>query len=174
MWRKLKNSIKRAAERFPAIKKLLVEITSLKGGPHYFARSVSIGLFVGITVPEGLQTLSSIPSALLFRANFIIISIFTLVTNPFTLLPLYYISYKMGEYITGSTVQWREIIAIIENPSIDAITQQGSNFLSVFIPGSIVHALLWGSVFYYPAYYIYKLYREKRILSNRENQPIVK
>lgn len=163
MLNRLKNLIRRAADRFPALKKLLVEITSLKGGPHYFARSVSIGFFIGITVPEGLQTLGSIPAALLFRANFIIIAVFTLVTNPLTLLPLYYISYKIGEYITGIRVDWRSITAIIENPSLDAISEQGYRFFIVFIPGSIIHAFIWGALFYYPAYFVYTLYRANKI-----------
>jgi uncharacterized protein len=65
------------------------------------AGGVAIGMFCGL-VPGPLQMLSAALFAIVFRVNLPVATIVTLYTNPFTILPLYYIAYKLGLFVTGS------------------------------------------------------------------------
>lgn len=65
------------------------------------AGGVAIGLFCGL-VPGPLQMLSAVLCAIVFRANLPVAAVVTLYTNPLTILPLYYVAYKLGLLVTGS------------------------------------------------------------------------
>ena len=65
------------------------------------AGGVAIGMFCGL-VPGPLQMLSAALFAIIFRVNLPVAAIVTWYTNPVTILPLYYIAYKLGTFVTGS------------------------------------------------------------------------
>jgi uncharacterized protein (DUF2062 family) len=65
------------------------------------AGGVAIGMFCGL-VPGPLQMLSAALCAIVFRVNLPVATIVTLYTNPLTILPLYYVAYKLGLFVTGS------------------------------------------------------------------------
>ena len=64
------------------------------------AGGTAVGLFCGL-VPGPLQMLSAALLAILFRVNLPVSVILTWYTNPLTILPLYYIAYKLGMFVTG-------------------------------------------------------------------------
>jgi len=66
------------------------------------AGGTAIGLFCGL-VPGPLQMLSAALLAILFRVNLPVSVILTWYTNPFTIVPLYYIAYKLGMFVTGGS-----------------------------------------------------------------------
>ncbi|MFP5405994.1 MAG: DUF2062 domain-containing protein [Gammaproteobacteria bacterium] len=64
------------------------------------ARGVAIGLFFGLLTP-----IAQIPAAIVVgffaRANLWVSAVATLVTNPLTFAPLYYLSYRIGSRFIG-------------------------------------------------------------------------
>lgn len=64
------------------------------------ARAVAVGLFCGL-IPGPLQMLGAAGMAILVRANFPLAVITTLYTNPFTIVPLYLLAYKIGGLFLG-------------------------------------------------------------------------
>jgi len=68
------------------------------------AGGTAIGLFCGL-VPGPLQMLSAALLAILFRVNLPVAVILTWYTNPFTIVPLYYLAYKLGMFVTGGNGQ---------------------------------------------------------------------
>jgi len=64
------------------------------------AGGVAVGLFCGL-VPGPLQMLSAAVFSVLFRVNLPVAVILTWYTNPFTIVPLYYLAYKLGMFVTG-------------------------------------------------------------------------
>jgi len=58
-------------------------------------------MFCGL-VPGRLQMLSAAPCAIVLRVNLPVAAIVTWYTNPVTILPLYYVAYKLGLFVTGS------------------------------------------------------------------------
>jgi hypothetical protein len=71
---------------------------------HLHRRSVSggvaVGLFCGL-IPGPLQMLGAGLMAVLFRVNLPVALLSTLYTNPFTIVPLYFVAYQLGLLVTG-------------------------------------------------------------------------
>ncbi|MDO9234743.1 MAG: DUF2062 domain-containing protein [Aquabacterium sp.] len=62
------------------------------------ARGVAAGLFMGLLMPVA-QILFAVVASVLIRGNVPISAACTLVTNPFTVPPIYYAAYQIGERV---------------------------------------------------------------------------
>lgn len=69
--------------------------------PEPAARGLAIGLFLGILIPLGQVIFAGI-AAIALRVNLPMAVAGTLVSNPFTTLGIYYLSYRIGEFIMGA------------------------------------------------------------------------
>ena len=71
---------------------------------HLHRRSVSggiaVGLFCGL-IPGPFQMLVSVLFVVLFRVNLPVALFATFYTNPFTIVPLYWLAYQLGILVTG-------------------------------------------------------------------------
>ncbi len=65
------------------------------------AGGVAVGLFCGL-IPGPLQMLAATLMALLFRVNLPVALFATLYTNPFTIVPLYLLAYRIGLWVSGA------------------------------------------------------------------------
>jgi len=61
---------------------------------------LAIGLFFGLLVPLA-QILFAVVFAVLLRANLPVAVVSTLVTNPFTFAPIYFLAYRLGAALLG-------------------------------------------------------------------------
>jgi uncharacterized protein (DUF2062 family) len=73
------------------------------------AGGVAVGLFFGIISPF-VQILLAAVGAIVLRVNLPVAAFATLVTNPFTVPPIYYCAYKLGGFLTGSSNVPDEVI----------------------------------------------------------------
>jgi uncharacterized protein len=64
------------------------------------AGGVAVGMFCGL-VPGPLQMICAALLAIFLRVNLPVAVVATWYTNPFTIVPLYYLAYKLGMYATG-------------------------------------------------------------------------
>ena len=64
------------------------------------AGGVAVGLFCGL-IPGPLQMLGAALLALVLRVNLPLALACTLYTNPFTILPLYWLAYRLGRWLVG-------------------------------------------------------------------------
>ncbi len=75
---------------------------------HLNRRSVAggfaVGLFAGL-VPGPLQVLTGAILSILFRVNLPVAALTTIYTNPLTIVPLYYVAYRYGAWVTMSDAQ---------------------------------------------------------------------
>jgi uncharacterized protein len=67
---------------------------------HGIALGLAIGLFMGLLVPVAQIPFSAV-LAVALRANLPIAIASTLVTNPFTFAPLYFLAYRIGAVLIG-------------------------------------------------------------------------
>ena len=74
---------------------------------HSAAGAVAAGMFCGL-IPGPLQMLGAAICALIFRVNLPLAMFVTLYTNPFTIVPLYVLSYQIGRLVTGDSAGFVE------------------------------------------------------------------
>lgn len=66
------------------------------GSPRQVARGLAIGIFVGLSPPLGLQMVAAAVIATLLHANRTAAVAAVWITNPFTALPIYAATYRLG------------------------------------------------------------------------------
>lgn len=69
---------------------------------HSAAGAVAAGLFCGL-IPGPLQMLGAALCSVIFRANLPLALLTTLYTNPFTIVPLYFVAYGIGRLLLGDS-----------------------------------------------------------------------
>jgi uncharacterized protein (DUF2062 family) len=71
------------------------------------ARAVSIGIFVGLLLPVA-QFVVAVVVAIALRSHVAIAATATLITNPFTFPPIYWLAYRIGDALRGVDFQEAE------------------------------------------------------------------
>lgn len=165
--RKLKIKIPPLKEFFKkeTLVKYFKKFIGMKATPHKLAWSVAIGVFIGFIIPIGFQTFFIIPLAVAFEVNIVVAYLSTLVSNPVTAIPMYYVAVNVGEYITGIRVSWESIAMIIRQPSIDAILNLGTDSLIVFFAGSFLLGIFASVLLYFLTLKIVVYYRKLHKIS---------
>ena len=69
--------------------------------PHRIALGVAVGMFVAWTPTIGFQMVLTVLLATLLRANKLVGVPFAWISNPFTLVPIYYPNYRLGRWLLG-------------------------------------------------------------------------
>ncbi|GCE64927.1 hypothetical protein OMCYN_00850 [cyanobiont of Ornithocercus magnificus] len=100
------------------------------------ARGLGAGVFCGCFPLFGFQIIFSIVVANLLRGNRLLAAAGTLVSNPFTYIPLYWFNYRVGEALTGS-----KSLPDLDTISIDKFWRIGWIFSSRLFLGSSVVAV---------------------------------
>ncbi|MEE4350764.1 MAG: DUF2062 domain-containing protein [Pacificimonas sp.] len=92
---------------------------------HSVARGAALGLFLGFALPIGFQLFIAAMIAVSARANIAVTALFTSVSNPFTVVPIYFVSLKTGDWLLGlderaqpSDAELLEIIASAPVPML--------------------------------------------------------
>jgi len=119
------------------------------------ARGVALGLLCGFILPVGQIFLAAIV-AVFTRSNLIVASLATLVTNPLTMPPIYFLAYKTGAAVLRPVREIHE--AVTDEPvsaSLAATLSDASLYmvtgLMIFAVGAAVlgyltvHALWWAT-----------------------------
>jgi len=87
----MKLDLRKAYERF----------LKIRGEPREIALGLALGIFIGMLPVLGLQTVSAIFFASLFKWNKFSAALGTLISNPLTIPPLYALTYWLGSKILG-------------------------------------------------------------------------
>ena len=86
------------------IRRGIAWLWSQEGTPGQRARGLAAGVFCGCYPFFGLQMVLSVGLAKLMRGNQLLAAAGTLVSNPFTYLPLYWFNYLVGCRLMGPSV----------------------------------------------------------------------
>jgi uncharacterized protein (DUF2062 family) len=158
---------KQFVKRFLPDREKIVEIRMLRWlGPtllnpevwHISRRSIAvglaIGLFFGLLIPVAQIPFAAV-AAIFLRANLAIAAASTLVTNPFTFAPIYFVGYQLGDFILGdadlrladTSLEQAQLIASGATQWLGAITGAGAPlFLGLFILAVTSSALAYVGV----------------------------
>ncbi|MDA3785874.1 MAG: DUF2062 domain-containing protein, partial [Deltaproteobacteria bacterium] len=82
----------------------------LPGNPRSIARCIAVGIFIGITPTIPLHTLLVLAFCLLFKASKVAgVLASMVVSNPFTVVFQYYLSWRMGSVIFPDLLSWQRL-----------------------------------------------------------------
>lgn len=97
---------------------LLRTVLQLDDTHHSIALGSAIGMWIGLTPTVGFQMLLvvfvSVLTAPFFRFNRIAAIVAVYVSNPITMVPLYYFLYKVGAWFVGGDVTRDDFAAMVE------------------------------------------------------------
>ncbi len=125
----------------------------LPGDPRAIARGIAVGIFIGITPTIPLHTLLVLAFCLLFKASKVAgVLASMVVSNPFTVVFQYYLSWRVGNVIFPgllSRERLQEIMAILSadsgfstfQSSLLALSGLGFDAILVMVVGGILLAL---------------------------------
>jgi len=143
--------------------------------PHRLALGIAIGVFVTFTPLIGFQMVLSIFLAWLLKANKLVGVPIVWISNPFTLIPIYYPCYWIGCKILAIPVvseEWQEITAdwhgLLSDPATgwgDKVRFWWENLLGFVGPlwlGCMLVATVLGVASYYVSLYAIRTYRLRR------------
>ncbi|UVE19227.1 DUF2062 domain-containing protein [Pseudomonas sp. LS44] len=120
---------------------------------HSVSRAMAVGLFAAF-IPIPMQMLLAATLALPVRGNLPISVGLVWLTNPITMPPVFYCTYKLGAWVMQvpagqiSTQVWPRISRFFDEPSWELIQLMWKPILQPFLVGSIVCGLLAALVGY--------------------------
>lgn len=136
--------------------------------PHRLALGAAIGMFVTFTPTVGFQMMINVFLAWLLRANKAIGLPIVWISNPATIVPLYYTCYVLGRVMLNwepvSELWWHQLA---QPPAgwWSAVAFYWSRLIEIAAPlwlGSVVIGLLLAYPTYYILYWVIRAYRLRR------------
>jgi len=89
------------------------KVKKLNGDPHYVAFGMAIGVFVAITPTIPFHTIMAIALAILLRASKPAAILGVWLSNPFTVVFLYFACYKTGHFFIEDSLQALDSIKLL-------------------------------------------------------------
>ncbi|MCU0960962.1 MAG: DUF2062 domain-containing protein [Pirellulaceae bacterium] len=136
--------------------------------PHELALGGAIGMFVAFTPTVGFQMVENVFLAWLLRANKAIGVPIVWITNPATMVPIYYCCYVVGRTMLGSKAVHHRWWQELSHPPAGwwaGISFYWSRLMEIAVPlwlGCVVVGILLAYPTYYLLYYGICTYRMRR------------
>lgn len=149
----------------------------LQGDPGFLSRGVALGIFIGVTPSIPLHTVLILGLSYPFRASKIAaLSASVLVSNPFTFFFQYYLSWRLGVWLTSANLSWERMAEMMKTLSSDAGFMASLSALGQLGQEAIVTMLLGGCLLasplalagYFLAYRFFTVLRARK--AKRFNQ----
>jgi uncharacterized protein len=142
----------------------------IKGDPKSIAWGSFIGAFIGTLPVMPFHTIGIIAICFITRTS-AMAGLFAslLISNPFTYIPIYYLSLVIGNFLTPYTVNWAKIHAILDiiihgqfKASVQTLASQGSEIIIVMLTGGFVLAVPTALLWYIFTLRLFIKFREQR------------
>ena len=135
---------------------LVRHILCLDDSHHSIAMGTTVGMFIGMTPTVGIQMVIVIFVALLtkrfFEFNRVAALVTVYISNPVTMIPIYYLDYKVGTIFFGGDVTQDEFAKILQYESFQEWwTTIVDLFVGIGVPlivGSLVVASICSAITY--------------------------
>ena len=149
-----------------------LKFVRLQGAPSVLARGVAVGTFIGVTPTIPFHVILALFFSFLCRGSKVAAVLATfVVSNPVTLLPQYYFSWQIGNWLFPGKHSWEnisELINLVVNGAgikeiLVAFTHVSINSLTVLIGGGIVLAIPIAVVSYFLSYMFFSAIQKRRL-----------
>ena len=147
-----------------------LKLIRLRDNPKSLAMGVAIGLLIGISPTIPFHTIAIIGVTLLMRVSTISgLLAATVVCNPLTMAPLYYLCWLAGNFILPGRLSWeriKEVLHLVTNESfmdsIHILSSLSFNAVLVMLTGGFVIGIPAAIAGYYYSLRFFVKIREKR------------
>ncbi|MGD9006577.1 MAG: DUF2062 domain-containing protein [Desulfobacteraceae bacterium] len=136
---------------------LYIKFKSLNGDPHYVAMGMAVGVFVAVTPTIPFHMAIAVALAFALKASKPAAVIGVWFSNPITVPPLYYGSYKLGMLMLGCS----------DGPdppvlSLQELLKQGVDVTIAMIIGGAVLGIVPATASYFVTRYFFRKLRARR------------
>ena len=115
--------------------------------PERVAAGWALGMFIGCTVPFGLQLIVSVPLAIAFRISKIGATLGTLITNPLTIFFIYPVQAWLADRLFfGGNLSFTRLGET--EWTFEAVMALGADTLKAFLVGGLLNALVLAPLTY--------------------------
>jgi len=125
-------------------REFVVRFKQLNGNPHYIALGMAIGVFISITPTIPFHTVIAVALAFICRASKPAAMIGVWFSNPITIAPFYYGSYKIGALLTGVRLPFDGSCL-----QISQMLEHGYELTVAMLVGGIILAVIPGIAAYW-------------------------
>jgi uncharacterized protein len=152
------------------VKYYTLKFKRLRGDPRSLAMGTAVGVFIGISPTVPLHTVTIIGVTLLMRASTIAALISaSVVSNPLTMMPSYYLCWLAGNLILPGRPTWDHIKVVLETlqhsgfvDSLRSVSQLGGDAILVLLTGGLVLGLPLAIASYFLSLRFFIAVQEKR------------
>jgi uncharacterized protein (DUF2062 family) len=142
------------------LKALYVKVKSLQGDPHYVAMGMAVGVFVAVTPTIPFHTAIAVAMAFALKASKPAAIIGVWFSNPITIPPFYYGSYKLGMLMLGRSDRLDPAVR-----SLRELFMQGLDITIAMIIGGAVLGVVPAILSYFVTRHFFRKLRARRAAS---------
>ncbi len=152
------------------IRYLYLRCKRLQGDPESLALGMAVGVFIGITPTIPLHTVLIIALTLAFRVSTLSGLIGTaLVSNPLTIVPLYYLCWKIGNWFLPGRITWERLKSLLDHlmnqglvEGVRTLSHLSLDVVLVLMSGGLVLAIPSSVISYFLARHLFLKWQIKR------------
>lgn len=133
------------------------KILLLECPPSRIAAAAAAGVFIGFSPYIGFHTVLAIGISFIFNLPLYPLIVGAYITNPLTFIPVYTVSYKVGEAVTGIHAEFPVNFA---DMSLKSVMTTAKTFAVPFLAGTHLLGLIIGAFAYILTYYLVKKYKD--------------
>ena len=143
----------------------------LRGKPSVLARGVAVGIFIGITPTIPFHTILALIFAYVLRGSKIAALLATfLVSNPLTFFLQYYLSFRIGNWLTPGNISWEKMTELMDalssgahfRESLAALGHMGLEALLLLLTGGVILAIPFTIAAYVLSFLFFRSMQQKR------------
>ncbi len=147
-----------------------IRIKRLQGDPRQLALGCAIGVLIGISPTLPLHTVMIIGITVLLRTSTIAALVAaTVVSNPLTLVPQYYLCWRVGDWVLPGRLSWKRMQEELEllmhssfSESLKSISLLGVDAVLVMLVGGLIIGIPLAVISYFPALHFFIKIHNKR------------
>ena len=153
----------------------------LRGSVDSLALGAALGAAIATTPTMPLHSFITIAAALVLRVNVVAALLAgTLLSNPLTIVPQYYLVWRVGNFFFPGQLSWERIQSILHQveeqgllSSLDVLRGAGWDTIKIMLCGGMVLAVPAGLITYFLARWFFihirRKRREKHLLNHKKN-----
>ena len=134
--------------------------------PEDVAAGWALGMFVGCSVPFGLQLIVSVPLAMMMRVSKVGATVGTFITNPLTIWIIYPAQTMAMGWLLGRNFSWDYILkamrGVAKNNDWKTLLSLSGDVVVCFILGGLARAAVLTPITYFTVRTIVRRFRSRR------------